>query len=180
MTDRLPLETVFAHAAAAVPWPMAQRLIASAVPPTVFTRPSLVGVLDGSFVVPAGWADWDKEIPGWAGIHDLVQIDLSDPETWQPLYGACPVLGLEQIDHAVIYDHPLVLHRHPVDWLRARGAGACVVDWTCDPRLWVGQAPAITCATPGLARQLHRRMEECARWHRPPIRVAGHGGRSAA
>ncbi|MBB6254107.1 hypothetical protein [Nitrospirillum iridis] len=172
MSDRIPLETVFACAELAITWPIAQRLIASAVPPTVFARPGLVGVLEGALVVPAGWADWHDDGPGWPEVRDLVQIDLSAPETWQPLYGGCPILGLEQVDHAAIFDHPLVLHRHPLDWLRARGAGACVLDWSADLRFWIGQAPAITCATRGLAKRLKERLEECARWHQPRVTVA--------
>ncbi|MEA1649204.1 hypothetical protein UAJ10_09255 [Nitrospirillum sp. BR 11164] len=172
MTDRPSLEVEFARAEVRVSWGHAQRLLAAGVPATALWRPTLVGVLDGTLVVPAGWADWEEDAPGWAEIRDMVQIDPEKPETWQPVYGTCPVLGLEQVEHAVVYGHALQLHRHPLDWIRARGSGACIIDWSCDPRRWIGQAPAITCATPGLARQLQNRMEECARWHRPRITVA--------
>ena len=76
--------------------------------------------------------------PAFSDILDLIAWYPDNPgRCWTRLYTGVP-LGVDQLDHAEIEGEPLLLHASPLDWLRARGEGVCVLDWKIS-------APALRC-----------------------------------
>lgn len=65
-------------------------------------------------------------------VVDLVAWRSLRPEAWGLRRGTGWLLGEDALNahfDAIGGPEPLQLHASPLDWLRASGAGACVVDW---------------------------------------------------
>jgi hypothetical protein len=62
-------------------------------------------------------------------VIDLVAWPIANPTDFHTLCGAVPMLGLWQAFNAATYvfDYPLVMHRTPLDWLKAGCEGAAIV-----------------------------------------------------
>lgn len=103
-------------------------------------------------IVPAGW--WDGL--NWQ-IEDLVAFKLDCPGRWWRRLGVAEILG--DVPHGPVF--PLRLYDTPMGWLRARGAGACIVDWSFDPDRLLYAGPIET-ETPSLKARLERRIKDAA------------------
>ena len=71
-------------------------------------------------------------------IIDLLSFRPADPEHWFLRTGASAVLGEYRIERADWLDEPLRLFPHPLAWLKAKCAGAVILDWRCAPWRLVG------------------------------------------
>ena len=62
-------------------------------------------------------------------VIDLVAWPISNPRNVRSLIGAVSILGLRQAFNAstYVFGYPLVVHRTPLDWLKAGCQGAAVV-----------------------------------------------------
>lgn len=75
---------------------------------------------------------------------DLIAWRIEQPERWWYRRGELGlVLGAIEIERARHFGHSLHLYRTPLNWLRARGRGACVLDWQYARSKLLG-LPAIT------------------------------------
>ncbi|MGN6374863.1 MAG: hypothetical protein ACTHMG_04840 [Sphingomonas sp.] len=106
---------------------------------------------------------------------DLVAFLLSDPDAWYLRTGDGWALGAEAVaDAATAWDSEggqMHLHPTPVEWLRSGGAGACVIRWTDEARATLRNVPAISVASPVVARKL--RLELARPPRLPEITVRG-------
>lgn len=59
---------------------------------------------------------------------DLVAFGSKPEQPAMTLYGVAWALGADALTMAV-HPEPVPVAVHPIEWLRARGAGACFVDW---------------------------------------------------
>lgn len=60
---------------------------------------------------------------------DLVAFGSKPERTAMTLFGVAWALGADALTMPA-HPEPVPVVRHPIEWLRARGAGACFVDWT--------------------------------------------------
>jgi len=62
-------------------------------------------------------------------VFDLVAWPIANPTDVHTLCGSAPILGLWQAFNAATYvfDYPLVIHRTPLDWLKADCQGAAII-----------------------------------------------------
>ena len=119
-------------------------------------------VADGrnAVIVPVGVAGPDGL---WDDIYDLVAFRLDAPSRWWLRCGE-PLLGEQYVTQCADCGVAVRLVSTPLDWLRAGGAAACVLDWrSADPRLLFQDVASIECDTPELAKQLKKRVDALAR-----------------
>ena len=108
--------------------------------PNLVARDCVPGLLPASLGAPSRGTPglWDLEeggklglvIPVWAGsvFADLVWTPIwDDPARWWVAMGAREVLG--DVNVPADDGESLWLHETPLDWLRAGGGGACILDW---------------------------------------------------
>jgi hypothetical protein len=122
-----------------------------------------------AIVVPAIPRNDIDEVLGNVDPGDLIAFLPNDPSKWWCRTGACPFLNPVAIARAEIYRQPLRLHRSPLDWLRAGGDGAVVLDERAHLRLHLGGVGEIICDDLALARWIDRALK--ARVRLPSIRV---------
>jgi hypothetical protein len=60
---------------------------------------------------------------------DLLAFRAADPGGWMLRTGQGWCLGLERGVGCLMDDGPVLLHRTPLDWMRADLSGICVTDW---------------------------------------------------
>ncbi|MFG1188727.1 hypothetical protein [Xanthobacter flavus] len=60
---------------------------------------------------------------------DLVAFGSKPERPAMTLFGVAWALGADALT-VPMHPEPVPVMRHPIEWLRARGAGACFVDWT--------------------------------------------------
>lgn len=97
---------------------------------------------------------------------DLVAISGRNENQWTLYAGMADFLGHDAIeavdrDMAAGREGRLALHATPMDWLRAGGHGACVVDWTRAARNLLrslGEAVVIEVSHPIMAGNLDRQL----------------------
>lgn len=104
--------------------------------------------------------------PAWpvTEVSDLIAFTPGEPGRWWVRTGNAALLNAIEVDAAAILDRPLILHADPLEWMRAAGDGAVIIDWRCFLPLHLGGAPSITCMDMDLAERLDRRLK------RPPGR----------
>lgn len=68
---------------------------------------------------------------GW--LIDVLAISSADPDSWSLLTGDGWLLGWGQVEDAALVDPEIApvlrMHARPIDWLRAGGEGACLLDY---------------------------------------------------
>ena len=77
----------------------------------------------GALIVPVCWP-----------VIDLVALYLDDPKTWYWRTGAAWALGSHLLEHW--QGEPVPMVSTPLDWLRAGGEAACVLDWSARSPAW--------------------------------------------
>ncbi|MEE8534659.1 MAG: hypothetical protein V3S45_01360 [Kiloniellales bacterium] len=60
---------------------------------------------------------------------DLVAVDLDQPDRFWRRRGEALVLGSAYLDIAGQEGAPIPVFRNPMSWLKAGGAGVCILDW---------------------------------------------------
>ena len=126
------------------------------------------------WILPVGRISPDLD--SWEELVDLVAINPTVPDRWWCRRRSWPLLGIDHHERTIFMGEPLLLVSTPVAWLQ-RGGNACVViDWSFQPQATFAGATEIVCDTPALARQLHRRIDECNKPFRIRTRPAPSGG----
>lgn len=121
-----------------------------------------------AIVVPAAgvvsWPDGDVGcgLPVWRELDDLVAFYLGAPGEWWRVTGAATWLGEAHIERARAEGEPVRLVATPLDWLRAGGDAACLVDWRADPRHDL-RGLRVACADRALADRLRKLIRELDR-----------------
>ena len=102
----------------------------------------------------------------WVGCYtrawdlaDIAAFYMSRPGRWWRRLGAADLLG--ESNYGAFRVEPIVVHRRPLDWLRAGGDGLVLLDWSVDPVLVLCGAGALQ-ADQQLQRRLSRRAARCA------------------
>lgn len=97
-------------------------------------------------------------------ILDLIAFDPAAPDVWFIRTGNAWALGMDAVTEVSRSWNggELLLHPTPLDWLKARGVGACVVNWTDDARRALRDLPAINVSSPKIAQALRLELS------RPP------------
>lgn len=123
--------------------------------------------------------EWFGGIDCGALIEDIVATVLDHRLQSYRRIGLCAVLGDSAIAGARSRRMDLSIYRSPLSWLAAGGRGACLVDWTADPRYVFRGIPNLRCETDQLGRRLNARIAECS-LAAPRISVQRPGYRCAA
>lgn len=111
-------------------------------------------------IVPVGIAGPDGL---WDDVFDLVAFYLDAPHRWWLRTGET-LLGEQHVADSIDCGTGVRLVATPMDWLRAGGAAACILDWRqADPRLLFQGVDAIECDTPELAKRLKKRVADLSR-----------------
>lgn len=117
---------------------------------------------------------------------DLIGFRSSRPDRWGMRTGSGGLLGWDAVERAIasigwglpISEITLHLHQNPLEWLRARGTGACVIDgWRTDTCVQLRGLARIEVASPAVARAVGRKLTP------PPPRIpiiTIEGGHNAA
>lgn len=170
-----PLDAIMAQHMLA--WPMAQRLLEQGVPPLALGALNAAGLIGaGRVSLSRDGARFDLAGPdprlllgvtdGAGALVDIAALASHDEAQAPLLTGAGAMLGMEAIEAAhadLAAERPvrLRLHATPWDWLRAGGAGLCVLHWTpavvAELRL-LGERATLEVAR-GAGREIKRRLE---------------------
>lgn len=89
---------------------------------------------------------------------DLIAFDPRQPGRWWWRTDTAALLNPEAVDRAEHYDEQLVIHATPLDWLRAGGRGAVVLDWRAHLPLYLRGARNVVAGNAHTARRLQRAM----------------------
>lgn len=103
-------------------------------------------------------------------IIDIVAWQPRRPDIWWLRLGVATILGADAIDASHWRGEPVVLHETPEDWVRARGEGAVILDWSIDLYPILSLAPSVKCSTNLLAARLRKALD------RPRLRITVEGG----
>ncbi len=76
-------------------------------------------------------------------VADLIAFRTIDPGRWWLLTGAGVLLNPTARDRADYMGEPLLIHRTPLDWMRAGGDGVVVLDWAAFLPLHLGRVPLV-------------------------------------
>ncbi|WP_146214612.1 hypothetical protein [Azospirillum thermophilum] len=115
-----------------------------------------------AFVVPVGASDPDTGM--WAEVWDLVAFNLAQPGRWWLRSGLADLLGEDHVEACAESGAPVQLVATPLDWLRAGGDAACVLDWSrVDPRDVFARCRRVEPASPDVGRLLKTRLRQLAR-----------------
>lgn len=90
-------------------------------------------------------------------VADLIAFRTADPGRWWLLTGAAVLLNPTARDRADYVGDPLVIHRAPLDWMRAGGDGVVVLDWGVFLPLHLGGVPLFAADLP-LGERLDRAL----------------------
>lgn len=108
------------------------------------------------YICPVG-----RHVDGvWETIDDLVAWTPSQPDRWYLRTGNGVMLNPDEPERCRIHHEPIELHETPLDWLRAAGRGAVVLDWSANLRLLLGSLSDVVCSTPDLARRISNSLKD--------------------
>ncbi len=130
-----------------------------------------------SIIAPCGFRGPNRL--GWQTVDDMVAFRPSSPNDWACRSRLCPILGEESVEVARWNRIPLLLHSNPLDWLRAGGQGAVILNWHRSPRLWLSDVSVIICDTVALGRRLSDALRQ-ASLATPEIRISREVHRAVA
>lgn len=146
--------------AAELPWAAMRRLLDLGVPARFAAGLNLAGDLSFAGVtIEAGGARWSADGPERRlllavreqdQLVDVAALSSTAPDEWALLTGEGAMLGLERVIacQCGLADR-LRLFATPLDWLRAGGAGVCVLDWGAAALGWLrGVGPGVVLETP--------------------------------
>jgi len=93
----------------------------------------------------------------WHSIYDLVAFSVDRPDdAYQTRFGEARILGPDWPDWCDLHEEPLRLFSNPLAWLRGGGRGSCILDWSINVPLALGNELTIDCDTPALASRIDR------------------------
>ena len=102
-------------------------------------------------------------LPVWqsqaADIVDLVAFRPEAPKAFWLLTGHGVMLGAASAIHADYYDEPLLIHETPLDWLKAGGDGAVILDWRHYWPLYMGSIKTVRVVSLDFGRRLRAAMQ---------------------
>lgn len=130
----------------ALPWAGVQRLLAGGADLHLVAQLLALGLLgagrvavaaDGALFEPEGpdarlllGAGYDVDELGRDTVAEVVALSTTCEDEWALLTGAADILGADVLEDAVAAERRFVrLYSTPMDWLRAGGAGVCVLQW---------------------------------------------------
>lgn len=102
---------------------------------------------------------------------DLVCWQPGSPGKWSLRTGYGTALGENAIGYAWQTERPLVLNESPMEWLRANGEGAVILDWNACLSLYLGNTRRIIADGPALAQKINSRLDREQCWPMPEIRI---------
>lgn len=85
---------------------------------------------------------------------DLVAFRSSEPHNWRLRAGNGWALGMDWGLEPFTRGWPVPVHETPLDWLKAKMAGICILDWDAPDLFSLLAIERLDCATPELARML--------------------------
>jgi len=97
---------------------------------------------------------------------DVVAWHPDAPGRWFMRHEAAPIMGADIVEEAAFFGDILVVHPTPLEWLKAGGGGACVLDWD-RAWFWLGCVRDIA----PLHTWTQRRLENALRSPRPTTRI---------
>lgn len=89
---------------------------------------------------------------------DLVAFRTTDPGTWKLRTGHGWALGLARGVGHWLWSERVHLFDTPLDWLRGRGDGICVLDWNAPEVVDLDVLPEVVCSSPAVARVFERAL----------------------
>ena len=90
----------------------------------------------------------------WWSIDDLVAFKPSEPDKWRLRLGVGTLLGLDWPEWCRLHEEPLRLFSNPLEWLRGSGRGSCIVDWSINLPLHLGNVSSVICDSVELASRV--------------------------
>lgn len=93
--------------------------------------------------------------------YDLVAWEPAQPAVWWRLKRFAEILGEEHLALAKMLPERIkefMLYETPVQWLAARGVGACILDWSFSPGLWFNGLSGARCSSLRLRKRLDARL----------------------
>lgn len=94
---------------------------------------------------------------------DLVAFRSTDSGSWMLRTGNGWALGLEKGLSAHMWGQTVHLFSDPLDWLRGRGEGVCVLDWDAAEVHNLDVLQELVCSSPAVAALLTRALSRPAR-----------------
>lgn len=169
--QRNPLRVEMRAAVLAMTFPWANRLHEMGVPAAYLMGEEQLGLARVEVLGAGLWQPCEAgremlviPVDDEEQMIDLVAFDPADPDAWCLRTGAAWTLGEAAVWRAMseqswgLKEHVLHLTPNPLEWLRAGGEGACVVDWGDYARGMLRELNQIEVATPALAQRLRLQL----------------------
>lgn len=93
-----------------------------------------------------------------AALVDLIAFRSSDPGNWMLRTGIGWALGLARGVGHWMWSERVHLFDTPLDWLRGRGDGICVLDWDAPEVRDLDVLPEVVCSSPAVAKAFERAL----------------------
>ncbi len=106
----------------------------------------------------------------WQFLDDLCAWSPSQPNCWFMRTGNGFMLNPDEPERCRIHQEPIELHATPLDWLRAGGRGAVILDWSINLHLTFGGLSHFICSTPQLVGRLSAGLSDTGR--KPQVRLS--------
>lgn len=106
-----------------------------------------------------GYRAFIQPILSGPDIIDLVAWFPSRPERWWTRRYSGNPLGIDQLDRAEIEGEPVLLHRTPLDRLRADGDGVVALDWKMTANQ-LRNIPVIITGDPDFGHEVRQRLTQ--------------------
>lgn len=97
-----------------------------------------------------------------AEVVDAIAWPKDTRSPWWMLRGIATVLGEHELSRAWWDGNAAQMVATPADFVACHGAAFCILDWSADLNSIIGRAPAVECATAGLAAKLRAALIEQA------------------
>ncbi|GEO83039.1 hypothetical protein [Pararhodospirillum oryzae] len=112
--------------------------------------------------------------PNWPTpeLFDLVAFRPDQPGWWWVRNDSVLLNGVE-VERAMFFEDPLIIHPDPLEWMKAAGKGVVILDWGAFLPLHVGGPSRLVCTTLPLAERLDWALRQPPRRFR--IEVAEEG-----
>jgi hypothetical protein len=113
--------------------------------------------------VPALLAvEWHGGVNSGVVIEDIVATVFAGRGGCYRRLGSIDVLGQNAIGMARAHRSDIVVSHSPLTWLAGKCRGACLINWSADPRYVFHGIRNLRCETDQLSRRLAARIAECS------------------
>jgi hypothetical protein len=96
----------------------------------------------------------------WQFLDDLCAWSPSQPNCWFMRTGNGFMLNPDEPERCRIHQEPIELHATPLDWLRAGGRGAVILDWSVHLPIYFRGVRNIICDSIDLAGRVHSALND--------------------